>query len=213
MAIGDLFEVLHKHSIGQTQLLNVYQVERANSGENAATVSDGFQNDILPVLRLFQDNQVVNDSLEIRNLGDALDFGSFSLGSAPGLRAGTETSDFMAGSVKFPRLRSDMKAGFKRYGPINEGDMDGNDLVAATITLLNNIGAALVADWTSSIDSHVICNFIIIKRVCDVVVPEGTPCPQYRLPKPPEVPVFYTPTQGLALATVRSQVSRRIRAS
>lgn len=213
MALIDMYEVLHKHHIGTTQLLNVYQALRANSGETAGSVSDAFQNDILPVIRLFQDSQVINDSLEIRNLDDPTDFGSFSLSAALGLRGGIETSDFLAGSVKFPRLRSDMKAGFKRYGPINEADMDGNDMLAATVTLLSNIGAALVADWKSSIDAHVVANFVIIKRICDTTPPPGDPCPQYRLPETDLELVFYQPAQGIGMTTVRSQVSRRIRAS
>lgn len=209
----DMYEVLHKHHIGQTQLLNVYHCERANSGELAGSISDAFQNSVLPTIRLFQDTAVVNDSLEIRNLDEATDFGSFSLTAALGLRAGTETSDFLAGQVKFPRLRSDMKAGFKRYGPINEADMTGNDLVVGTVTLLSNIGDALVDDWLATSDSHIVCNFVIIKRVCDVVVPEGDPCPQYRLPKTDEELTFYTPLQGIGMGTVRSQVSRRTRAT
>lgn len=213
MAIIDIYNILHKHHIGTTQLLNVYQVERANSGEVAGGISDGFQNSILPTLRLFQDNQVINDSLEILNLGTPTDFGSFSLSAAAGLRAGVETSDFLAGQVKFPRLRSDMKAGFKRYGPINETDMNGNQLAAATVTLLDNIGAAIVGNWLSSIDSHIICNFIIVKRVCTTSPPEGTPCPQYRLPETDGELVFYQPTQGSGMSSVRSQVSRRTRAT
>jgi len=213
MALADMFEILHKHHIGSTNLLNVYHCLRANPGEQAADISNGFQFSVMPSLRLFQDTQVVNDSLEIRNLDDPLDFGSFILVADPGLRVGTETSDFLAGQVKFPRLRSDMKAGFKRYGPINEADMSGNDLVAGTITLLDNIGAALVGNWLSAIDAHQIANFVIIKRVCTTTPAPGDPCPQYRLPETDGELVFYQPAQGVGMSTVRSQVSRRTRAS
>lgn len=213
MALIDMYEILHKHHIGTTQLLNVYHCVRANSGEVAGSISDGWQNTLITIIRTFQDTAVVNDSIEVRNLGDPTDFGSFSLTGALGLRIGLETSDFLCGQVKFPRLRSDMKAGFKRYGPINENDMTGNTLLAGTVTLLDNIGTAIVGDWLSSIDSHIIANFVIIKRICDTTPPPGDPCPQYRLPVIDAELVFYQPQQGIGMDTVRSQVSRRIRAS
>lgn len=213
MALIDMYEILHNYTVGATNYLNVYQVERANAGELAGTINVGFLDQVLPIVRLFQDTAVDNKNTVIRNLGDSLDFGEFNLSPAPGLRTGVETADFLAGGVKFPRLRSDMKSGFKRYGPLNEGDTDGNNLVPATVTLLNNIGAACVADWTDPGDSHVICRFVIIKRICTITPPVGEPCPQYRLPETDGELLFYTPSQGVALSTVRSQVSRRVRAS
>jgi len=213
MALNDMYNILHKHTIAGTTLLNVYQVERANAGETAGAISDAFQNSILPTLRLWQHTSIVNNELVILNLGDALDFGSFPLSSAAGLKAGSVASDFNAGSVKFNRLRSDMKNGFKRFAGVTEGEIAVNDLTAPAVILLDNIGTVMVANWLASADSHIVCNFVIIKRVCTTTPAEGDPCPQYRLPIIGDPLIFYTPTSGVGLASVRSQVSRRVRAS
>jgi len=204
-----MYNIVHDMTNQSQNVLNVYQVERANAGETAGSISDGFQTSILPILRLFQTVGVVNNELRIFNLGDPLDFGTFTLSAAAGLRAIAQSPSFQAGEIKFPSINRDVRHGFKRFCGVSEDDVTAGVLVAAAITLLDNIGDAMIGNWLSSVDSHIICNFVIVKRICTTVPPPGSPCPSYRLPEIGDTLTFYTPTNRITLTTARSQVSRR----
>lgn len=213
MALNDMYNIVHDMTnLGQSTL-NVYQVERTSAVESAGSISDGFQNSILPVLRAFQSSSVINNELRIFNLGESTDFGTFSIGAAAGFRVGADPPAFTAAELKFPSLDRAVRTGFKRYAGLLEADDTDGVLGGTVLALLNTLGTAIIAPWLSSIDSHAICNFVIIKRVCDVVPPPGEPCPQYRLPETGDPLVFYQPNSRIALTSTRSQVSRRPRAS
>lgn len=213
MAITDLYNIVHDMTLQGQNVLNVYQAERTSGIEAAATISDGFQTSVLPSIRALQHASVVNNELRIFNLGTSTDFGTFTLGGAVGLRAGAPSPSFLAGELRFPSRDRAIRNGYKRYRGIIEEDYTAGLLLAPAIALLDAIGAALIGDWLSSIDSHAVGNFIIVKRVCDTTPPEGEPCPAYRLPEPPEVPQFYTPNMVSTVLSARSQVSSRVAAS
>lgn len=208
-----MYELKHRMTQFGENILNIYQAERANSGEDAQTVADSYANDILPVIRLLQPDSVANIDLDVKNLDNPTDFHVQSLSSAAGLRSGLELASFNAAEIRFPRLRTDMRNGFKRFVGLLETDVANQDIQAPALALIQDIADAIVADWTSSIDSHVVAHYVIIKRVCTVIVPEGDPCPSYRLPETDGELVFYQPIEGAALTSTRTQVSRRVSAS
>lgn len=205
-----MYDIVHDMTLRGQNVLNAYQVERANAGEGAGSISDAFQNSILPIVRLWQNDNVVNNEIRIRNLGDPLDFGTFTLAAAAGLRVGATSPSFVSGGIKFNRLRSDMKSGFKRFAGAEEGDYVEGVLSAAALVLLTNMGNAIIGNWLSSIDSHIVCNYVIIKRICTTTPPPGDPCPSYRLPTPTDTLTFYTPSSFVNSTNIRSQVSRRV---
>ncbi len=209
MALADLYNIVHDMSYLGGTSLNVYQVERTTGIETAGSISDAFQNSILPTLRLWQNAAQVNNELRIFNLGVSTDFGVFPLSGALGLRAGGRAPRFTAGEIKFPSRDRDVRTGFKRFSGLQEADDLDGVLVGAAVTLLDNIGAVMIANWLSSIDAHAVCNFVIIKRVCTTVPVPPAPCPQFRLPEIGDPLVLYTPNQAVTIPTTRSQVSRR----
>lgn len=209
MALTDMYNVVHDMTLLGRNMLNVYQCERTSPIESAGSISDAFQNSVLPIIRLWQSDEVVNNELRIFNLGTSTDFGTFTLSGALGLRIGTDGPAFISGEVKFPSIDRAVRTGFKRFGGMLESDDSNGVLNGAAVTLLDNIGAAMIASWLATSDAHAVCNFVIIKRVCTTVPPPGDPCPQYRLPLTGDPLVFYQPNQRITVLSTRSQVSRR----
>ncbi len=209
MALTDMYNVVHDMTLFGRNVLNVYQCERTSGVEVAGSISDGFQNSIMPLIKLWQSDAVVNNELRIFNLGTSTDFGTFTLAAATGARAGLDAPSFVSGEVKFPSRDRDVRTGFKRYAGMLEVDDADGILTGAALTLLNNLGDGLILPWLSSIDAHAIANFVVIKRICTTTPPPGDPCPQYRLPQIGDPLTFYQPNQRITITTTRSQVSRR----
>ncbi len=210
MPINDMYQITHDMTqFGQSQL-NVYHVQRNNSGETAGSISDAFQNSILPILRLFQSNTVVSNELRIFNLGVSTDFGTFTLGGALGLRVGSDNPTFLAVTMRFPSRDRDIKAGHKRMGGSLESDIVDGVIDAPTQTLMTNIGNALIANWLASSDSHNVCSYAIIKRHCETVDPVTGECIEYRLPKLDGELFFYLPNAFVNNTDISSQVSRKV---
>lgn len=210
MALEDLFQLTHRFTAYGVTMNNAYHAERANPGETSQEINDAFNFTILPIIRLLQPDSFTNVETICFNLGDDTDFHTQAIGNA-GLRVSVSDSpSFLAAAVRFPSRIRGVHSGQKRFAGLMEADVNFGNLIAGTVTLIENIADALIADWLASADSHIVCNYVIIKRVCDVVVPEGDPCPQYRLPKDAEIPVFYTPVTRVLNTEVSSQVSRKM---
>lgn len=210
MALDDLFQLTHKFTAYGVNMHNAYHALRDNALETAQDVNDAWVNSILPAMRLLQTTSYTNVEVACFNLGDDTDFHTQAIGSA-GLRpAVSDSPSFLAAAVKFPTLIRGVHAGQKRFAGLLESDVNFGNLVAGTQTLVENIADDLLGDWLASSDSHVVCNYVIIKRVCDVPPPPGEPCEKYRLPEGVEVPVYYQPTTRVLNTEVSSQVSRKM---
>ena len=210
MALVDMYEIVYDATIQGQSVLSVYHVVRSSAIENAATISDGFQTSILPILRLQQNDNIISNELRIFNLGTPTDFGTFTLGSAAGLRAGLSSPTFISGAVRFPSLNRDVRSGHKRFVGMEETDYFDGTINAAANTLLENNGDAMIGNWLSSIDAHVICNYVVIMRICKTVDPVTGKCLVYRLPDDNLELVFYQPTSRIVNQEISSQVSRKV---
>ncbi len=208
MALDDLFQITHNFVNQGVLMSSMFHVLRANAGENASSVNDSFANSVFPIIRLLQSDQLSNTDLVCYNLGDPVDFHTQTL-ATNGLRAVTNSPSFIAAAIRFPSLNRTIRSGQKRFAGMGEGDYTTGALIAATITLLTNIGTAMIGNWLASSDSHIVGNYVIIQRVCDEVDPVSGRCLQYRLPEIGETPVFYKPTAFIVNPLISSQVSRK----
>ncbi len=209
MALIDMFQLTHDMTIFGQNILTVYHVERANSGEVSRDISDAFQVSVVPDIRALQSDAVVNNDLKVFNLGNPTDFGTFTLGAAVGLRTGLDSPSFIAASIRFNTLNRLVRSGQKRYPGLLETDYADGILLTAALTLIDAVGSACVGDWLDPIDSHVVCNYAIIKRVCEETDPVTGKCLEYRLPETDEKLIFYLPATFLSNPNVSSQVSRK----
>lgn len=209
MAIADIFQVVHNHQLFGQKLVNVYHAERANPGENAQSVADAFTNSIVGDIRAWQTDEVSNQDVVVFNLGVSTDFHTASLSGLLGLRLQSASPSFISGGIRFPSSDRDIRSGQKRYAGAEEEDYNDGQLDAGAIVLLAAIADALLADWLASSDSHHVCNFIILKRWCELEEPVTGKCLKYRLPEIDDELFFYTPTTKLVNANVTSQVSRK----
>ena len=210
MAIIDMYEIVHDMTqLGQNMLI-VTHAERALPGEVAQSVADSYANSILPIVRLQQDNTVVNNELRVFNLGVPTDFHTQSLLGALGLRAGLTAPTFIGGAVRFPSLNREIRSGHKRFSGMQESDYTDGVLTAPANTLLENNGDALIGNWLSSIDAHVVANYAIIKRICKTTDPVTGKCLVYRLPVDDAELKFYLPNARIVNQNISSQVSRKV---
>lgn len=211
MAIVDIFEIVHQVTYYGKPMLNTYHVERANTGELSGAISDAFQNSILPKIRALQSNSVVNDELRIFNLGTSTDFGTFTLSGSFGLRAGARSPSFISAGVRFPTLDREIRAGSKRFPGMLETDYTAGVMVVGTQGLVDDIGDAMVSGWLASADAHLVCNYIVLGRVCKTFDPtDPDKCIQYRLPKTDAELKRYQPSQHIDNNEITSQVSRKV---
>lgn len=209
MALADMYELVHNMTLFDKEVLNVYHVERDNAAEKAADISDAFQNSILPTLRLYQVDAVINNSTLVFNLEDTEDFGTFTLSAATGSRAVSPSPRFVSPGTRFPSSNRAIRSGFKRFPGASEVDYADGVLNATATTLLENIGDDLIGNWLASSDSHVVGNYVIIKRVCKTTDPVTGKCLVYRLPKTDGELEFFKPTSRIVQLNVSSQVSRK----
>jgi len=210
MALSDMYQIVHRMTAEQQKIVNVFHVERTSGIETAASISDAFQNSISLALKLLQNNGIVNDELFIFNLGVTTDFGTFTLGAASGLRIGLNSPSFISAGIRFPSLDRDIRSGQKRFCGMLETDYVKGVLGAGPLVLINDIGDVMLAPWLSSIDMHAICNYVIIKRICEETDPVSGDCLKYRLPTSDAELQFYEPTQRIANSEITSQVSRKV---
>lgn len=209
MALDDLYQLTHIFTAYGVTMNNAYHAERANPGETAQDVNDAFVNSILPTIRLLQPDTFTNVEVICFSLGDDTDFHTQAIGNA-GLRvSAADSPSFLAAAVKFPTRIRGVHSGQKRFAGLMEADVSFGTLIAGTQILVQNIADDLIADWLASADSHVVCNYVIIQRVCDEVDPITGKCLKYRLPEDAEIPVAYTPTTHVLNVNVSSQVSRK----
>lgn len=210
MALDDMYQITHSMTqFGQPQL-NTFHVLRANAGESAGSISDAFQNSILPILRLFQSNTIINNEIRIFNLETTTDFGTFTLSSALGLRVGNDNASFVSTAMRFPTRDRDVRSGHKRFGGTLEEDIVDGVLQAAPLVLLTDIGDAMIANWLATADSHFVCSYVIIKRICETFDIPLDKCLEYRLPETNGELVFYQPNTFVTNPEISSQVSRKV---
>lgn len=210
MALSDMYEVVHEMILQGKSVISVYHVERTSGIEVAATISDGFQTSILPTLRLQQNVALLNSLVRIFNLETTTDFGTFSLLLAPGLRVGDRSPTFIAAEVRYPSLDRDIRSGHKRYAGMQENDYTNGVMTVPALALVDANADATIGTWVSSIDAHVICRYVIIKRICKTVDPVSGDCLVYRLPLDDTELKFYQPTSRLTNIEISSQVSRKV---
>lgn len=210
MAITDIYEIVHRMTVQNKKMVTVFHVERSSGVETAGSISDAFQNSILPIIRLLQNTGVTNDEIFVFNLGTTTDFGTFTLSAAAGLRAGAFSPTFISGAIRFPSLDRDIRSGHKRFNGMLESDYTTGVIIAASLVLLDNIGDAMIGGWLSSVDSHLVCEYIIVKRVCETTDPVTGKCLEYRLPKIESELKFYEPNSRITNPEIASQVSRKV---
>ena len=210
MALADMYQITYDMTqFGRTMLM-VFHVLRTSAIETAGSINDGFANSILPTLRLAQVDSVVSNETRIFNLETTTDFGTFSLSAAPGLRTGADSPSFIAVTQRYPTRDRDIKSGFKRFPGTIEEDYSDGVIGPIPLALFDANGVAIIGDWLSSIDAHIICNYVIIKRICQKVDPVTDECLEYRLPETNGELVFYQPNTFLTNPDISSQVSRKV---
>lgn len=210
MALADVLEIRAPSEIGAFKFLNVWHVLRSSSSFDATKIANSFVDtvlsDILPLLTSSVEYTAVN----VKNLGDAEDFVELPLTAKVGTRAGTNDPFFNVFTLRFPRLRTDMRDGRKRIGPTQEEAHSGNNLAAAYITDMDTLGTSMIGAWEETASPGVtVCRYIIVKRVCDAFDAAGK-CTKYRLPETDGELIFYQPISRVSESTVRSQTSRKV---
>lgn len=209
MAWTDAYEIKDKQSYTQQQVLNIFHVERADTGVTAEEILTAYVDSITGIIRVIQPLSLTHDVLECQSLSDPGDFATATFTPNAGLLSGNALSAFSAATIQFNRRRTDMKNGQKRFVAGNEANIVGNIWTTAFVDLMDDVGDAMVADWERAASPGVpVCNYVIIQRICDEVDAEGK-CIRYRLPENVSEYLSYQPLTFISRDTIRSQVSRK----
>ncbi len=212
MATVDLekmYEIRAHSTFGGQDILNIYHARRVAGLARAADVAQAFADRVVVALLPLQGVSLTHTLIEVQNLVEATDFTTLVPFPNVGTRVGEEMANFVAMTVQFNRLRTDMKNGQKRFVAGIEADINQNFWLAAFVTSFEPVRDAILAGWfTDGAPGTIQCDYVVIKRIC-----KTTPSPPcvggYRLPVDDAELVFYEPTSGTVRTTVRSQVSRK----
>lgn len=208
MALSEFYELRVSGTIQGVEWLNVFHLKRIEPGAGAFNVVQAFEESILPLWLLTVPTTVLFEQVECENLDDPLDFNSQSLTGQVGARIGTLLPRFNSLQIPFPRQRTDMRQGMKRFAGVNEEDQANGLIVAGLETLLVNLGDALIVFWVETVIGVPtdVCEYHIIKRI-KYTTPGGTIA--YRLPETDAELVSYAAIAHSASRTITSQVSRK----
>lgn len=207
MALVDMFELKFTQAYGSIQdVLNVFHFLRHGDTVLAEDIGDAFIAQIVPLINDLQTASLDNVSVEVQSLADPFNFHTQAV-TGVGDVAGDRYPTFSAFQLKFPRLRSDMRHGFKRIaGPVETG-INGEVLGAAFVATLQALGDRLVQPLVRvGAPGTTIASYVIIKRI-PYVTSGGKNA--YRLPIDDTELAYYAPTSAIASELVTSQVSRR----
>ncbi len=210
MAFSDLYQILDNQDVGGQRILNVYQVTKLNPAFDSADVLLAYLDTVYDDVRAIQPDTLTHGVVEVASLSDPLDFATGTRTPDIGLLAGNPLASFVAATIQFNRLRTDIKNGQKRWVAGNEGTVTGNFWTAAFNTLLATLGTTLISQWEDAASPGIpVCSLIILKRFC--TTSPSPPCVGgYRLPEnDAEAAISYIPTSFSARDTVRSQTSRK----
>jgi hypothetical protein len=212
VALSDYWQIKDNQVYNGKPVLNIYHAKRIDGGANADTVAQAFRDTILDgVLDVIQPVGLTRTTIEVENLDTVTDFAVLNSSGFPGVIVGQNLPSFNGASIQFNRTRTDMKNGMKRFLAGTESEQDDGEWVAGFVTLMDDVGDALVSDWEFDANPGVPwVNFVILKRWC--VIPEQDPCQVYRLPEnSAEVDAnHYVPLTFISRSRVRSQVSRKV---
>lgn len=211
MALADVYELRLSGTFDGRNNISVFHAQRTSGAHDADVVGQAFIDTVLSSIAAAQHTAFAYVNLEVKSLGDPLDFALFNVSAFTGSVVGDPLPGFNACAIQFFRTRTDMNHGFKRFSGLTEPDVSASTVQPAQITRMNTIGTNLVSAWDqTSPPLSDVANYVIVKRICDETDPVTGKCLQYRLPISDVELVLYIPTTFASLTKVRSQVSRKV---
>lgn len=202
MALADVYELRHSGTILGVNWSLVYHVLRANAGFNAETIWSAYASSLMLKTQNVCTADVLFTDGVVRSLGDPLDFYESSHALAGNVGTSETFSPFVASAIRFPRRRTDMHHGYKRYPGVGEDYVSDGVISGVLLTNLATLGSAVITNWEETAAPGVaVCAYVIVKRV----LAAG----QYRLPQTDGELVYYAPNAYQVQANVSSQNSRK----
>jgi hypothetical protein len=208
MAFSDLYEVRVEQEVRDQQVVNVFHVLRTAGTFDASDVVAAFNTTILYIWQLCCHTSLEFVRIYAFNLDNPTDFSEEYYVDKVGQRSGGEAyAPFVAVGMRFPRLRLDMRHGYKRFAGLSEADVTGGEISGTLLGLFNNLGLVLVGTWHDDVPND-ICNFVIVKRVKILTIdPPGV---TYRMPEDDLEFVYYQPQERVVSSALTSQNTRKI---
>lgn len=202
MALADVYELRVSGTVLGEAWNLVFHALRANSGYDALDVVDAAYDTWNTALVNSMTADVTLLSYEAKSLGNPLDFYSVGLSVNGGVGSSLTVSPFLAATVRFTRLRTDMNHGYKRIPGIGEDFISDGVLSGTQFTNIGSWAALLVSNWeNASAPGTSVANYIIVKRVLDAG--------KYRLPETDGELIYYQPASYVVSPYVSTQNSRK----
>lgn len=208
MPYDQLYEVRLECSFLNQQVINVFHGETLDPGFEAQHIMEAFVDTILPLWQSATTVSFIFERLYIYRLSDPTDFNDTYFTGIHGVDATSaqNAAPFLAVAVRFPRQRTDMRHGWKRFAGLNEGQFQNGVITAATIANFEDLTDALINPWVNGVVETF--RYAVVKRV--LYHPGGDPDKDaYRLPESAGEYVSYFPNQRIIQEELSSQNSRK----
>ena len=207
MTVGDLVEVKLETSLRGQLCLNIFHYRLLDAAASAALLPGRWSVEVVPKMQAISSAELEFDKIVARNVFDPLDFAELGLVATAGSVAIEYTSAYQCMSFQYPRQRTDMRHGWKRFSGVPETRIQ-NDAIeggpnAAEIAMALQLetpitdGGGGPTDWYSP---------VIVKRIPDGVDSKGRQ--KYRLPIVIGEFIYYVATSVIA-KHIGSQLSRK----
>jgi len=209
MPFIDCYNVVVHQSLGLATMINVFQVERLTSGWNAPDIREAFIDTVYLDWAPCVHTTLGFDSIDTVSLSNPADFEvGFHIGMT-GTHEDVVGPGLVAASIRFNRLLTNMRHGYKRISGLSEDAYTGNAFTGDFLVLLSQLATTLIGVWSKTTPAFDICGLRVVKRV--LVPAGGGHGAYYRMPESEEEYVAYHPTSFYLDPYVSSQVSRKVR--
>lgn len=203
MALADIYETRWGWEFLGMEGLTVFHLLRAGGGFTAADVQTALIDSIKTAWKNAVSTGVNFNVITTHSVGNPIDFVESDFGNELGTRAGEPMPPHDVATIRFPRLRTDMHHGYKRFSGLVEGDNESGSLSAGATTLFNTLGTEIISNLEKNANPGVtVANYVVVKRILDAGV--------YRLPENDGELVYYIPTSRQVLTHVKTQNSRKL---
>ncbi len=142
-----LYKVILEQFYSAQIILNTFwYLNSLGSDDEQDKAATAFDEDILPILKLIQDDSLTYTSIRVVNVTGTLADFVLTPTTGGGTVVGAPVNTFTAAGIRLNRTTKETRNGQKRFAGMTEENMGNQTWIAAYVTLLEDLAAVLVAD-------------------------------------------------------------------
>lgn len=166
MAVGDIYKVVTQYAYLNGVIANrFFYRQKSGADSDANNVSQAWQEDIYPALRLVQSTQLALVNITVTNLMNPVDFVDDAIIGAVGDRAGEVEPPFVTWRFKLLRASRVFRTGRKAIGGVASADIADGVAAPALLPLLDDAAAALAANMNTAVSPGNVYEPMLVREI------------------------------------------------